>query len=217
MTVLRLDFVSDISCPWCALALSALTRAIDEVGDELQVDFHCQPFELNPDMGPAGEDLIAHLGGKYGVSPAQIEAMHAGIAQRGAALGVMFSPERTRIYNTLDAHRLLHWAGEAGPAGAQKALKQALFEAYFGQARNPGDPDLLVRLAASVGLDAEQARAVVDSRAFADVVRSHAQQWRARGIQSVPAVILDNAHCISGAQPPEVYVQALRDTALLGM
>lgn len=214
---LRIDFVSDISCPWCAIGLQSLDRALQSLGGTVQAEVHFQPFELNPRMPAGGQDIGEHLAEKYGASAEQTVQTQRAIAERGAALGFEFRMDRrSRIYNTFDAHRLLHWAEEtAGPA-AQSALKRALFHAYFTEGRDPGDRALLVRLAAGAGLDAARAQEVLDSDEYADAVREREAFYQQHGIHSVPAVIVNERHLIQGGQPPEVFEQALRQIAAQG-
>jgi predicted DsbA family dithiol-disulfide isomerase len=205
---MRIDFVSDVSCPWCVIGLKSLEQALDRVSDEITVDMHFQPFELNPGMGPAGQDIVEHLTEKYGATPAQQEQSREMIRQRGAAVGFTFDMGlRGRIYNTFDAHRLLHWAEGQG---RQQALKEKLFEAYFTKGENPGAHDVLLRAAGEVGLDVEAARQVLASNAYADEVRQLEYYWQRAGIHSVPAIIINQRHLINGGQPPEVFEQALR-------
>ena len=214
MTTLKIDFVSDVSCPWCVIGLRALEAAAERLKDEVQLDLHFQPFELNPQMGPQGQDIGEHLQQKYGASDAQREATRAAIAQRGAELGFQFtSGARSRIYNTFDAHRLLHWAGEQGPQGQQRALKNALFKAYFTDGQDPSNHAVLVRVAGEVGLDAQEAQAILASDRYAAEVREHEQFYQQQGIGSVPAIIINDRHLISGGQPVEVFEQALRQIA----
>ena len=208
---LKIDFVSDISCPWCAIGLLSLQRAAAALQGAVVLDLHFQPFELNPAMAPEGQDMGEHLHEKYGASPEQSQRTREAIVARGAALGFTFRmDQRSRIYNTFDAHRLLHWAGEEG---RQLALKQALFKAYFTEGENPGNHEVLVRLAREVGLDADAARDVLASDRFADEVREREQFYQRQGIHSVPAVIVNDRHLIQGGQPPEVFEQALRQIA----
>lgn len=210
---MRIDFVSDVSCPWCAIGLKSLEQALARVGDEIEADIHFQPFELNPGMGPEGQDIFEHIAEKYGSTPDQQEQSREAIRQRGAALGFTFDMgKRGRIYNTFDAHRLLHWAEGQG-AGRQLALKEKLLEAYFTDGQDPSDHDVLLSAAAAAGLDAEGARAVLASQACADEVRRQEYYWQRAGIRSVPAVIVNQRHLISGGQPPEVFEQALRQIA----
>jgi len=209
---MRIDFVSDVSCPWCVIGLKSLEKALANLQDELEVDMHFQPFELNPGMGPDGQDIFEHISEKYGSSQEQQDKSREMIRERGANLGFTFDMgKRGRIYNTFDAHRLLHWA-ETQPAG-QKALKEKLFEAYFTKGENPGAMDVLLRVAGEVGLDQDAARQVLESNTYADEVRQAEYYWQRAGIRSVPAIVINERHLISGGQPPEVFEQALRKIA----
>src|SRR5690349_15935824 len=186
---IRIDFVSDVVCPWCAVGLNSLERALERVGGAVEVDLHFQPFELNPGMAAEGEDVTSHLVAKYGLSREQLDRNRATIRARGADVGFAFG-ERGRIYNAFDAHRLLHWAGTVG-AREQRALKHALLQAYHGDARDVSDRDVLVAIAGSAGLDGARARAILDSGEFADAVRAQERFFTERGIHGVPAVILN--------------------------
>lgn len=207
----RIDFVSDIVCPWCAIGLASLERAIARLGDEVAVELHVQPFELNPDMAPEGEAIDEHLGRKYGLSAAQLAENRERLRMRGAQVGVEFATgARSRIYNTFDAHRLLHWAAMEG---RQLPLKHALLRAYFTDGENVSDRATLVRLAAGVGLPAERAAAVLASDDYADEVRADEQAVLRAGIHSVPAIIFDRQYLVSGGQPVEVFERVLRQVA----
>ena len=210
---MKIDFVSDIACPWCAIGLTALEQALARIGPGLQASLHFQPFELNPQMGPDGQEIVEHLGQKYGIDAAQIAANTEAIRQRGAALGFTFGVgKRSRIYNTFDAHRLLHWAGLAGDA-PQRALKHALLKAYFTDGQNPSDPAVLLQAASAAGLDQAGARAVLAGDAYTAEVRQAEAFYQQQGIHSVPAVIINDRHLISGGQPVEVFERALRQIA----
>lgn len=209
---LRIDFVSDVACPWCAIGLNALERALERIGGDVAVEIHFQPFELNPTMPPEGANAAQYLKSKYGLSDAQLAANRARIVALGAAAGFVFGA-REHVWNTFDAHRLLHWADVEGAPGTQRALKHALLKAYHGQGRNPGAHDVLLELAAEVGLPVERAREVLQSSAFTDEVRAAEQFWQEAGISSVPATVIDRRHLISGGQPAEVFEQALRQLA----
>ncbi|RZA20852.1 MAG: DsbA family oxidoreductase [Lysobacteraceae bacterium] len=212
MSALRIDFVSDVVCPWCAIGLASLEQALVRIGDGMRVDIHFQPFELNPQLAAEGEGIGEHLQRKYGMSEAQLAENQERIRQRGAELGFVFDMDaRSRIWNTFDAHRLLHWAGDEG---RQRELKHALLRAYFTEGRNVSDPDTLVAVATSVGLDADRAQAVLASDEFATDVREAEQFFLRNGINGVPAVIIDRAHLISGGQPVEVFERALREIAV---
>ena len=212
---MHIDFVSDIACPWCAVGLNALERALEELGAELQPTLAFQPFELNPSMGPEGADTVEYLGAKYGIGPEQIRHNQAAIRERGAAVGFAFG-ERSRVWNTFDGHRLLHWAGVEGAPGAQRALKHALLRAYHGEGRNPSDRAVLLDCAREAGLDTERAAEVLESGAFTDEVRQAEAFWQQAGISSVPSIVIDRRHLIQGGQPPEVFVQALRRLVAAG-
>jgi len=212
-TTLKIDFVSDIACPWCAVGLGALEQALARTADTVTAEMHFQPFELNPQMGPQGQDVTEHLTEKYGSTAEQQAKVREAIRQRGAEVGFTFRREgRGRIWNTFDAHRLLHWAG-LEHADKQHALKKALLEAYHGRAENVSDAEVLVRVAASVGLDAARARAILASNEYADAVRETEQLYLQSGIHSVPAVIINEKYLISGGQPADAFEQALRKIA----
>jgi predicted DsbA family dithiol-disulfide isomerase len=209
---MKIDFVSDVSCPWCAIGLNALEQALAKV-PEVQATLHFQPFELNPQMGPEGQDITEHLSQKYGISAEQIATNTEAIRQRGAGVGFDFGlGKRSRIYNTFDAHRLLHWAGTQSDA-AQRKLKHALLKAYFTDGQDPSDHAVLQAAAEAAGLDAQGAAAVLASDAHTAEVRQAQGFYRQHGINSVPAIIINDRHLISGGQPVEVFEQALRQIA----
>ena len=208
---LRIEFVSDVACPWCAVGLWSLDRALERLGGEVPVELHFEPFELNPSMPPEGEDATEHLSRKYGAPPEQLAKSRAVIRERGAEVGFAFG-DRPRVWNTFDAHRLLHWAGLA-PGDGQSKLKHALLAAYHARAENPSDRNVLLHAVEQAGLDVERARAILDSDEYAADVRARERHWQQLGIHSVPAAIVDGQHLISGGQPPEVFEQALRQIA----
>ena len=207
---LDIAFVSDVACPWCAIGLASFEQALARLGGGVAVKLHFEPFELNPDMPPEGAETVAYLMRKYGRTAEQVAQAQARIRERGAAVGFAFGP-RKHVWNTFNAHRMLHWAGLEG-RGLE--LKRALLKAYHGEGRNPGAADVLVELAGAVGLDTARAKAIAGSDEFATEVRERERHWRERGISGVPAVILDDTHLIEGGQPPEVFEQALRQAAL---
>ena len=211
---MKIDFVSDVSCPWCAVGLNALEQALARVAPDIQATLHFQPFELNPKMPAEGQDIIEHLSAKYGIDAQQIAANTEAIRQRGASVGFEFGVgKRSRVYNTFDAHRLLHWAGLQSEA-AQRALKHALFKAYFTDGLSPGETEVLVAAATAAGLDGDAARAVLASDAHAAEVREAEGFYQQQGISSVPAIIINDRYLISGGQPVEVFERALRQIAL---
>jgi predicted DsbA family dithiol-disulfide isomerase len=211
---MKIDFVSDIACPWCAVGLNSLEQALARIGAAIPVELHFQPFELNPQMRPEGEDAAEHLMRKYRISAEQLAQNRQAIVERGAAVGFAFGA-RSRIWNTFDAHRLLHWAGEQG-AEHQRKLKHALLAAYHARGENPGAREVLLQAATAAGLDEAQAAEVIDSGRYADEVRERERLYQQLGIHSVPSVIVDDRHLIQGGQPPEVFEQALRQIAAGG-
>jgi len=207
----KIDFVSDVSCPWCAIGLQSLLGAIANLRNVVVADLHFEPFELNPDMAPGGEDVGEHIARKYGSSRQQFAQSQEMIRARGAELGFHFDLERrTRIYNTFDAHRLLHWAGLEG---RQLELKQALFKGYFGEGADPSDPVFLAAAAAGAGLDPPRAREILASDQYAAEVRERERFYRSQGINAVPAIIINNRHLIEGGQPVAVFERLLRQLA----
>ncbi|QNP39990.1 DsbA family oxidoreductase [Lysobacter solisilvae (ex Woo and Kim 2020)] len=211
MTPLRIDFVSDVVCPWCAIGLASLEQALQRLQGEVQAEIHFRPFELNPQMAPEGEDIAEHLQRKYGMSTEQLGANQEAIRQRGAALGFTFDMDRrSRTWNTFDAHRLLHWAGIEGK---QAALKHALLRAYFTDGRNVSDHAVLADVAAGVGLPVERAHAILAGDDYAAETRAEEEFFQRHGINAVPAIIIEQRHLISGGQPVEVFERALREIA----
>ncbi|MEM5274717.1 DsbA family oxidoreductase [Cupriavidus taiwanensis] len=204
---LKIDFVSDIACPWCAIGLASLQLALQRVGDAVDAEIVVHPFELNPGMRPEGEAIVDYIGRKYGRTPAQIAETQAMIRERGAAVGFAFG-QRTRVYNTFDAHRLLHWAGLEGK---QLPLKQALLRAYHADGKDPSNHDVLAEAAQAVGLDAATARKVLAGDDYADVVRAEVQEYQRMGINSVPSIIFNNRYLVTGGQPVEAFEQAIRE------
>ncbi|CAH2895630.1 MAG: 2-hydroxychromene-2-carboxylate isomerase/DsbA-like thioredoxin domain [uncultured Paraburkholderia sp.] len=203
---LTIDFVSDIACPWCAIGLSSLQLALARLGDAVDAHIVVHPFELNPQMGPEGEAIVDYLGKKYGRTPEQIAQTQEMIRERGASVGFNFGP-RNYVYNTFDAHRLLHWAGLEGK---QLPLKLELLRAYHSEGRDPSNHDVLVAAAQAVGLDADAARNVLQSGDYADEVRAEEEEFQSHGIQSVPAIIFNRRYLVSGGQPVETFEQVIQ-------
>ncbi len=215
---IRVDVVSDVTCPWCAIGLAALDQAVERVSDQAWVHVHMQPFELNPNMGREGQDTTEHLSAKYGSTPEQQAQGRERIRQRGAELGFVFRPEgRGRVWNTFNAHRLLQWAGDvdarANPphsSGHQLALKVALLAAVHTRGESPADADVLLNAVTQAGLDPVQASAILSSEAWSTEVRDAQRFYLENGIQAVPAFIFNEEHLVSGGQPVEVLEQVLR-------
>lgn len=206
---LRIDFISDIACPWCVIGLRGLEQALAELGDAVTADVHLHPFELNPQMAPEGENVAEHIQKKYGSTPEQSAASRQALKDRGAALGFVFNyaPD-TRIWNTFDAHRLLHWAALEGK---QLALKHVFFAAYFTEQSPVNDHAVLADAAARAGLDPERAQQVLASNAYADDVRRDEAIWQGRGVRAVPTIIFNQRWALQGGQPPEVFANVIRD------
>ena len=208
---LKIDFISDVSCPWCAIGLKSLEKAIDNLAGEIEVKLHLQPFELNPEMAAEGEDTSEHLARKYGSTAEQLAANRETIRQRGAALGFTFN-QRERIYNTFDAHRLLHWAASQGSDRAL-ALKQALLRAYFTDGVDVSSHAELIRICGETELDPQRAGEILETGEYAAEVRAQEQFYNGNGIQSVPALVINDKHLILGGQPVEAFEHALRHIA----
>lgn len=218
---LHIDFVSDVVCPWCVVGLGGLEAALAVLeGEGITAEVHFRPFELNPQMPPEGENIVDHIGRKYGSTPEQSAKNRAMITERAAeawpGFDMRMGPD-SRIWNTFDAHRLLHWAGTVGaPKEAQKAqraLKEALFRAHFTDNRSLADAEALADAAAAAGLDRDKAVEVLADDLYAAEVRAEEQLWRARGINAVPAVVVEGKYLISGGQPAAVFEEALRRIA----
>lgn len=208
---MKIDFVSDISCPWCIIGLRGLEEALTRTSDLVDAEITFQPFELNPNMPAGGQNIVEHVAQKYGSTPEQSAANREMIRARAAGVGfTMASSDQSRIYNTFDAHRLLHWAALEGK---QAALKHALFHAYFTDQQDPSDPVVLIAAAEKAGLDGEAAAEILATGRYADEVRDAEKLWQSRGISAVPAVVINERYLISGGQPPEAFEKALRDIA----
>ena len=210
--LIKIDFVSDVSCPWCIIGLRGIEEALERVGDLVEADIRFQPFELNPHMPAEGQELVEHVAQKYGSTLQQFKERRAMIRDRAAELGftIALSPDDGRVYNTFDAHRLLHWAGLEG---RQRQLKFALFDAYFTRCLNPSDHGVLAEAAERAGLDRYATVEVLTSGRFADEVRTAERLWQARGITAVPAVIINERYLVSGGQPTEVFEDTFRKIA----
>jgi predicted DsbA family dithiol-disulfide isomerase len=213
-TPLKIDFVSDIACPWCAVGLGALEKAIENIGPALKTEIHFQPFQLNPTMPPEGQDITEHLTQKYGSTAAQQEQTYAMIRQRGAEVGFDFRlGGRGRTWNTFDCHRLLHWGAslgnDANGVSIQAKLKRAMLKSYFTEGENPASREALLRVVNALGLDAKRAIEILDSDEYTAEVRARQRFYSENNINSVPAVIINDQYLISGGQPVEAFEKAL--------
>lgn len=204
---MRIDIVSDVVCPWCIVGYRQLQQALEATGTE--ADIHWHPFELNPDMEPEGEHLSEHMMRKYGTNQQESDSNRQRLVDVGADLGIDFKFDDTsRMYNTFDAHQLMHWAEET--QNLKSELKLALFDAYFTQKINVSDREALIDLAVGVGLDKDEATAVLDDQRYAETVRADEHLWTSRGVQAVPSVILDEKYLVSGAQGVERFTDIIQ-------
>jgi predicted DsbA family dithiol-disulfide isomerase len=209
MKTLKIDIVSDIACPWCAIGYARLEKTMAELADEMAFEIEWHAFELNPDNTSDGEPILQALSRKYGRSPAEMEAAQANMMEIAVGLGLNFSKMQQRFtHNTFDAHRLVAWAGEQG---RQTDMKKAFFDAYFGHARNISDPAILIEGVESIGLDRSEAQRILNCDDYAEAVRADEAQYQKAGVSAVPAFIINQQYMISGAQEPDTLVQAFRD------
>jgi predicted DsbA family dithiol-disulfide isomerase len=206
---IKIDFVSDIACPWCAVGLGNLNKAIDAFSDKANFEVHFRPFELNPNMPKGGQDAIEHLTEKYGLSKEQVHANQVQIRARALEAGFEFHPEgRKRVYNTFDAHRLLYWAQKEYGLEKQALLKRELLNTYFCLADDLDDQNNLLNAVHLAGLDREKAKQVLQTNAYSTEVREEETRYTSAGIHSVPSIILNDQYLVQGAQPPESLINA---------
>lgn len=218
MKTLEIDIVSDVVCPWCALGYAHLQQALEALAqDEIKANIHWRAFELNPHMGADGQEINEHLMEKYGSTAEQLSENKKRLVDLGKAAAVDFNfDERSRIYNTFDCHKLLHWATEIQQDSnenrdIQTLLKQALFTAYFKDGKDISDRAVLLEVVNELGLDVEKAKDVLDSAEVKEAVRKEQKQFQSMGISAVPAFIINNQYLISGGQPVDVFKQALTE------
>jgi predicted DsbA family dithiol-disulfide isomerase len=206
---IKIDYVSDVACPWCAVGLGNLNQAISQCSDKANFEVHFHPFELNPNMPLGGQDAIEHLTEKYGLTVEQVKANQANIRIKALEAGFVFHPEgRKRVYNTFDSHRLLHWAGQEFGLEKQAALKKELLNTYFCLAVNLDDQKNLLDAVTRSGLDKDRAQEVLQNNEFSKEVREAESTYTNAGISSVPSIILNDQYLLQGAQPAESFVNA---------
>ncbi len=215
---LKIDFVSDVACPWCAVGLGSLEKAIANLGSDIKTEIHFQPFQLNPDMPPEGQDITEHLSQKYGSTAEQQAKTYEMIRARGSEVGFEFRlGGRGRTWNTFDCHRLLHWASELGNDASgvsiQHKMKKEMLKSYFTEGKNPAERAALLDVVNRLGLDTARATAILDSDEYTAQVRARQRFYHSQEIHAVPAVIINDRHLISGGQPASVFENALRQIA----
>jgi predicted DsbA family dithiol-disulfide isomerase len=208
MAPLTVEIWSDIVCPWCYVGKRRLEAALARFDHPVEVTW--RSFELDP-SAPRERELPAaeHLAAKYGMSVEQAQASQAQLTELAAAEGLEYHLDRTRGGNSFDAHRMLHLAAAHG---VQDDAKERLMRAYFTEGEPIGDPETLVRLIAEIGIDADEARAVLEGDAYTDEVRAEEELAHRIGIQGVPFFVLNRRFGVSGAQPAEVLLDALART-----
>lgn len=211
MQTLKIDLVSDVVCPWCAVGDARLQQAMDALDGELAFDTEWHAFVLNPDVPPEGRPILEHLSHKYGRSVEDMRVSQHQLIAVAQDLGLHFEHAlERRSWHTFDTHRVLAWAKEQG---RDAAFNRALFDAYFGDANNPTDPALLAEIAASLGLERATVADILASDRYADAVQQELDYYRGLGVSSVPSFIVDQTYLLAGAQEPNVLVDAFRQIA----
>ena len=206
---LQIDIVSDVVCPWCAIGYSQLAEALKQTNTPFEIHWH--PFELNPNTPAKGRNYRDHIMEKYGNTAEDVQENRDRMTAAGAEVGFNFQfTDDFHTYNTFNTHQLLHWADQQG---RMHDLKQALFIAHFVDNHNVGDSTVLADVAASIGLDRTEALAVIEDQRFAEDIRQSVQHSKQQGIQSVPSVIFNGRHLVSGAQGVENYKNILKQLA----
>ncbi|MFY0617111.1 DsbA family oxidoreductase [Shimia sp.] len=202
----RVDIVSDVVCPWCIVGYQQLSAASEQTGIEIAPYWH--PFELNTEMPAEGQNLQEHIIGKYGSTKKQSQNARIQLTEVGQSLGITFNwSDESRIYNTFDAHQLLHWASESG---ATHKLKLALFKAYFEDGQDVSNAEVLLEVCKDLTLDTIEAEQVLTQQTFASLVREKERFWTSRGVSGVPTMIFAGKHATSGAQGIETFSNILQ-------
>lgn len=208
-STIRLDIFSDPVCPWCFVGKTHLDRALADHPDHpFAIQWH--PFQLNPDIPPEGVEKRAYLEAKFG-GKAQVDAVHDRLREVARAAGVALNPDAPqRQPNTLDAHRLIHWAGIEG---RQAAVVDALFRAYWTEGQDIGDASILARIAADCGMDGAAVARLLASEADAEDIAARDRDARHKGVTAVPSFLIAQQYLVSGAQPPELWGDVIKDLA----
>lgn len=210
--LIKIDFVSDVACPWCAVGLGNLNQAIAEFSDKADFEVHFRAFELNPHMPHGGQDAMEHLMEKYGLSLDQVKANQVQIRERAAEVGFNFHPDgRKRVYNTFNTHRLLFWAAHELDLSKQAALKTELLKTYFCLGVSLDEEQHLVDAVVRAGLDETRAREILSTDEFSEEVKQELQHYKSMGINSVPSLIVNEQYLLQGAQPSNILINAFQE------
>jgi predicted DsbA family dithiol-disulfide isomerase len=205
---MKVEIWSDVVCPWCYIGKRRFEAALARFEHRDEVELVWRSFELDPNAPVRRPgDAVARLAAKYGMSRDQALAAQANVTSVAAGGGLAFRLDRSQSGNTFDAHRLLHLAAARG---IQDAVKERLLAAYLIEGEAIGEPETLIRLAAEAGLDADDARAVIEGDAYTDAVRADELEASEIGIRGVPFFVVDRKFAVSGAQPADVLVDVLR-------
>lgn len=208
---ISVDVISDVVCPWCFIGQKRLDRAIALAGD-VAVDVRWRPFQLDPTIPPQGMDRKAYMLAKFG-SEERLAQIHANVAQAGAGEDIAFAFDAITVSpNTLDAHRLIRWAGTAGPE-IQNRLVRRLFGLYFEEGADIGDPAVLIGAAREAGMDAAIVEALLATDSDRDAVRQEIETAQHMGVTGVPCFLLEGKYAVMGAQDPEKIADAIRQVA----
>lgn len=211
MDRITIDLVSDVVCPWCYLGKARLELALADVQDTVSVDINWRPYQLNPDYPPEGVDQQVELAKKLGKE--NMDRAHAQLTALGAEVGIKFDFAAIKVGpNTLDAHRLIHWAGQENRE-TQGRVVDLLFKANFEQGRNIGDPSVLLDIAVEAGLTRDVVASLLSGDADVEHVLAEVDAAKQMGVNGVPFFIFDQQYAVSGAQPPEELANALREIA----
>ena len=209
---IKINFISDIGCPWCAVALGTLEQAMENLKDQAEFEIHFEPYELNPQMKIGGANAIEYLSNKYGISEQQVKANQAKIRERAAAAGFHFHPEgRKKVYNTFDAHRLLYWAGHEHGLASQHRLKKEFFNTYFCLAADFDKRENLLEAVQRARLDQSAASKVLEEGLFAKEVKAQVAYYQDQGVNAVPNLILNGKYSLQGAQPLDILEASLKE------
>ncbi len=206
---IKIDIVSDVVCPWCAIGYKRLEQAINELGIQDKVEIEWQPFELNPQMPNEGQNVQEHIAEKYGATESQQQQSQQHMTEVGKELGFTFDYfNDMKMVNTFESHILLEYAHKFDK---QTELKLALMTAFFSQRKDVSDRDVLKNILQEVGLDPDKGIALLDNTASQDEVRNKQNYWKSLGVSSVPTIVFNRKSAVTGAQPIDIFKQVLTE------